>query len=111
MPGSIRKAEHFLGFLGAVVGHLRRRLQATHVDVQSPNAFVFKLSQNTGLEAKPLKFCAARLSALLRTLESPGLDDLGALTDVCDFATLVATYDDGFSVVLEVDKTVGVTIA
>ncbi|GLE01467.1 hypothetical protein PINS_up010297 [Pythium insidiosum] len=53
------------------------------------------------METKPMKYCFTRLNSLLRTLEITNLEDYTALTDVADFATLVATYADGFMLILE----------
>jgi DNA excision repair protein ERCC-2 len=46
-------------------------------------------------------FTYSRLNSLLRTLEITSLEDFNALSDVANFATLLATYVDGFSIVME----------
>ena len=48
------------------------------------------------MEQKPMRYACSRLSSLLRTLEVTQLADFAPLTDIADFATLVATYDEGF---------------
>ncbi|KAH8071320.1 ATP-dependent DNA helicase [Aureococcus anophagefferens] len=71
------------------------------VAVESPAAFLLGLQQATGLDAKPLKFFHTRLHQLLRTVEAAGLEDSAALGDVANVASIVSTYDDGFSVVAD----------
>jgi DNA excision repair protein ERCC-2 len=71
---------------------------------ETPLAFLHRMVTTTSLEAKPLKFAYTRLSSLLRTLQVPNLDDFNALSDVADFATLIATYAEGqakFAIIME----------
>lgn len=93
VPGSMRKAEHFLALLRRFVEYLRARCKVMHVMSESPAAFLQGLREATLLERKPLRFAAERLQSLVRTLELAGeLEELGALQRVAAFATLVATY-------------------
>ncbi|KAJ1463035.1 hypothetical protein M885DRAFT_504552 [Pelagophyceae sp. CCMP2097] len=101
VPGNVRRAEHFLRLLRVVMQHLRRRLGAKQVQVETPAAFLLSLEQATSLDALPLKFFQSRLSQLMRTVEAANLDDFSALGQVATFATLVATYADGFAVVVD----------
>lgn len=135
VPGSIRKAEHFLSFMRQVVQYLRSLLNADapavaaaaaasashppppgnrfnglsgappadegNVYEKTPTSFLHQLQQETGLDRKSLKFTYLRLNLLLRTLEMTSLEDFAALSSVCNFATLVATYLDGFAIVFE----------
>lgn len=43
------------------------------------------------------RFCAERLTSLVRTLELTNLDEYHALQKIASFATLVATYEQGES--------------
>eukprot|EP01036_Dinobryon_divergens_P032636 gene32636-42270_t len=74
VPGNIRKAEHFVTFLKKIVVYLKKVLQ---------------------------RFTYTRLNSLLRTLEVTSLEDYTALLDVANFATLLATYMEGFAVIIE----------
>lgn len=47
------------------------------------------------------RFCAERLTSLVRTLELTNIEDYQPLQEVATFATLVATYDTGFLLILE----------
>ncbi|KAI8433983.1 hypothetical protein MSG28_012134 [Choristoneura fumiferana] len=65
------------------------------------NGFLKDVASRVCIERKPLRFCASRLSSLLRTLEVADPAQLGALTLVAHLATLVATYTKGFIVIIE----------
>jgi DNA excision repair protein ERCC-2 len=102
VPGNIRRAEHFIGFMKKVVEHLKARLRAVSgpnggVRSETPLAFLHRMTNASSLESKPLRFCYSRLSSLLRTLQVSNLDDFNALTDVADFASLLATYSEGIA--------------
>jgi len=109
VPGNIRRAEHFIGFMKKIVEHLKARLRTVAgpnggVQSETPLAFLHRMTNGTSLEAKPLKFAYSRLSSLLRTLQVSNLDDFNALTDVADFSTLLATYSEGiakFAIIME----------
>lgn len=109
VPGNIRRAEHFISFMKKVVEHLKTRLRAVAganggVRSETPLAFLHRMTNGTGLEAKPLRFAYSRLSSLLRTLQVSNLDDFNALTDVADFSSLLATYSEGvakFAIIME----------
>lgn len=66
-----------------------------HVVAETPVSFLQHLKDVTYIERKPLRFCAERLTSLVRTLELTDLDDYAALQTVAGFATLVATYERG----------------
>lgn len=53
------------------------------------------------IDSKALRFCSDRLVSLLSTLEEPNIHEYRALRVVCDFASLTATYSDGFRIVFE----------
>jgi DNA excision repair protein ERCC-2 len=109
VPGNIRRAEHFIGFMKKIVEHLKARLRTVAgpnggVQSETPLAFLHRMTNGTSLEAKPLKFAYSRLASLLRTLQVSNLDDFNALTDVADFSTLLATYSEGvakFAIIME----------
>ena len=109
MPGNIRRAEHFIGFMKKVVEHLKSRLQTVAgpnggVQSETPLAFLHRMMNGTSLEARPLKFAYSRLNSLLRTLQVSNLDEFNALSDVADFSTLLATYSEGiakFAIIME----------
>jgi DNA excision repair protein ERCC-2 len=103
MPGTIRKAKHFVAALNNVVQYLRAKLAALRgdADTETPSLFMIRLEDKCSLDSRTLKFTYTRLNSLLRTLEVTNLDEYNALQDVADFVTLVATYTEGFSIVLE----------
>lgn len=68
---------------------------------ETPPSFLRHLKEHTFIEKKPLRFCAERLTSLVRTLELTNIEDYQPLQDVATFATLVATYEKGFLLILE----------
>eukprot|EP01039_Chlorochromonas_danica_P002251 gene2251-2465_t len=101
VPGNIRKAEHFVSFLKKVVLYIKTLFGGQDVENKTPLAFLHGLLGSTGLERKALRFTYTRLNSLLRTLEIASLDDYTPLQEVANFATLVATYMEGFAVIIE----------
>jgi len=102
VPGNIRKAEHFVGFLQKIVIYLRNYFKdGKELTNVTPLRFLTALFDATSLERKPLRFTYSRLNSLLRTLEISSLDDFNSLTEIANFITLVATYLEGFAVIFE----------
>lgn len=101
VPGNIRKAEHFVAFLRRFVTHLRTKMAGNQVESAGPVAFLAGLQQTTTIDHKSLRFCYDRLTSLLLTLEVTDVDEFGPLTAVCNFATLVGTYSNGFAIIFE----------
>ncbi|XP_047505742.1 general transcription and DNA repair factor IIH helicase subunit XPD [Pieris napi] len=101
VPGNIRNAEHFLGFLKRFIEYLKTRLRIQHVVQESPAGFLKDVSARVCIERKPLRFCATRLQSLLRTLQVSDPSHLASLTLVTNLATLVSTYTKGFVIIIE----------
>jgi len=112
VPGSIRKGEHFVTFLRRLIEYVKVRLRVQHVVQESPAGFLQDIASKVCIERKPLRFCAERLSSLLRTLQISHSADFSPLTVISHFATLVATYTKGFTIIIEPteDKVVGAVI-
>ncbi|PWO00867.1 putative RAD3-DNA helicase/ATPase [Tilletiopsis washingtonensis] len=110
MPGNIRRAEHFVAFLKRFIEYLKTRMRVLHVVAETPPSFLQHLKDITYIEKKPLRFCAERLRVLVSTLELRRLDEYAALQKVASFATLVATYDKGFLLILEPFETEHATV-
>merc|ERR1719431_1181835 len=110
VPGNIRKGEHFVAFLRRLVEYIKVRLRVQHVVQESPAGFLTDIAGKVCIERKPLRFCAERLSSLIRSLEISHVADFGPLTCISHFATLVATYTRGFTIIIEPteDRVVGV---
>ncbi|KAF1356228.1 hypothetical protein BDV97DRAFT_2260 [Delphinella strobiligena] len=101
VPGNIRRAEHFVAFLIRFIEYLKTRMKVLHVISETPPSFLQHLKELTFIERKPLRFCAERLTSLVRTLELTNIEDYQPLQQVASFATLAATYDTGFLLILE----------
>ncbi|KAG2014564.1 hypothetical protein GB937_006525, partial [Aspergillus fischeri] len=101
VPGNIRRAEHFVAFLKRFIEYLKTRMKVTHTISETPPSFLTHVKDLTFIERKPLRFCAERLTSLVRTLELVNIEDYQPLQEVATFATLVSTYDKGFLLILE----------
>ncbi|KAL9617092.1 MAG: hypothetical protein Q9160_008082 [Pyrenula sp. 1 TL-2023] len=101
VPGNIRRAEHFIAFLKRFIEYLKTRMKVLYVIQETPPSFLSHLRELTFIEKKPLRFCAERLTSLVRTLELTSIENYQALQEVATFATLVATYETGFLLILE----------
>ncbi|KAH7914658.1 hypothetical protein BJ138DRAFT_1143323 [Hygrophoropsis aurantiaca] len=110
IPGNIRKAEHFVAFLKRFVEYLKTRMRVLHVVAETPLSFLQHLKDITYIERRPLRFCAERLQSMIRTLNLTRLDEHASLQKVASFATLVATYEKGFLLILEPFETDNATV-
>jgi len=110
VPGNIRRAEHFVSFLKRFIEYLKTRMKVLHVISETPPSFLNHLKELTFIERKPLRFCAERLTSLVRTLELTNIEDYQPLQEVATFATLVATYETGFLLILEPFETETATV-
>ncbi|KAH3661900.1 hypothetical protein OGAPHI_006079 [Ogataea philodendri] len=110
VPGSIRRAEHFVSFLKRFIEYLKTRMKVLHVISETPVSFLQHLKQLTFIDRKPLRFCSERLSLLVRTLEVVEIEEFMALKDIATFGTLVSTYETGFVLILEPYETENATV-
>eukprot|EP01133_Synstelium_polycarpum_P009158 gene9158-10747_t len=101
VPGNIRKAEHFISVLRRIIDYLQNRLKTQTVISESPMSFLQSLYHSTHINAKTLRFCSARLSSLLRTLQIADINQFSSVAVIADFATLVGTYNTGFIIIIE----------
>uniref|UniRef100_A0A1A9ZWC9 General transcription and DNA repair factor IIH helicase subunit XPD n=1 Tax=Glossina pallidipes TaxID=7398 RepID=A0A1A9ZWC9_GLOPL len=101
IPGNMRNADHFLSFLRRFIEYIKTRLKVHHVVQESPAGFLKDIALKICIERKPLRFCAERLSSLLRTLEITDMTEYGSLILVTHFATLASTYIKGFTIIIE----------
>ncbi|KAG7274628.1 hypothetical protein CRUP_009671 [Coryphaenoides rupestris] len=101
VPGSIRTAEHFVRFLKRFLEYLKSRLRVHHVVQESSPQFLKDIFDKVCIDRKPLRFCAERLRSLLRTLEIADITDFSPVTLIANFATLVGTYSQGFTIIIE----------
>lgn len=101
IPGNIRTAQHFVAFLRRLLEYIKMRMRAQHVTQESPATFLKDIQSKSLIERKPLRFCAERLRSLVRTLEVDDVTNFSALTKICNFATLISTYTNGFCLIIE----------
>uniref|UniRef100_H3B2F0 DNA 5'-3' helicase n=1 Tax=Latimeria chalumnae TaxID=7897 RepID=H3B2F0_LATCH len=101
VPGNIRTAEHFVGFIKRFLEYLKSRLRVHHMIQESPPSFLKDIFEKVCIERKPLRFCSERLRCLLRTLEITDIADFSPIVLLANFATLVSTYGKGFTIIIE----------
>merc|ERR1711892_1171578 len=88
-------------FLRRLIEYVKVRLRVQHVVQESPAGFLTDIQKKVCIERKPLRFCAERLASLMRSLEISHTADFSPLTVISHFATLVATYTKGFTIIIE----------
>lgn len=64
-------------------------------------SLIIKRYNAASIDARTLKFCSTRLNSLIRTLELPDISQFSPISVIADFATLVGTYNDGFTLLIE----------
>jgi DNA excision repair protein ERCC-2 len=101
VPGSIRKAEHFINFLRRIIVCLKEELKSREVKIQTPLQMIYTFQGKYFLDQRSLKFAHDRLSSLMNTLQIAAVDEFQSITIVADFATLISTYFKGFTIIIE----------
>ncbi|CAJ1388569.1 unnamed protein product [Effrenium voratum] len=101
IPGNIRRAEHFIALLRRIVNFCRRYLHVERAQCEGPLSICHKLEQDAEVDSKSLKFCHERLRSLLNTLQVANLDEFSPITKVADFVTLLGTYSQGFTIIVD----------
>jgi DNA excision repair protein ERCC-2 len=104
VPGNIRKADHFIGYLRRLLQYLRdKKMRGRESKQEQPARFLHELLGDVQGDVKTLKFCSDRLKSLLHTLQIADAAQFSPLQLVCDFATLLGTYGHtkSFAIVFE----------
>ncbi len=119
MPENIHKAEEFLRVLRNLLEFLRGRLRMRQVTSETPAQMLKSLTEATQIDAKTLRyrtypcnsflvvliaclrFCTSRLNSLMKTLQLTEMDKYTSIGIICDFFTMLGTYNDGFVLIME----------
>lgn len=101
MPGNIRKADHFLAFVRRVIMFIKDQLAENELKIVHPTNFMYNLMHEQHWDKKGLLFAHDRLNSLLNTLEIVDIDDFASLKVIVDFGAMIASYEDGFSVIID----------
>ncbi|XP_026192298.1 general transcription and DNA repair factor IIH helicase subunit XPD [Cyclospora cayetanensis] len=101
IPGSIRRAEHFVALMRRVIAFLKIYIKVYDLKSEGPLSFLFGFEKESLVEGSILRHFHSRLKALLLALQVTDLERLLPLTLVADFCTLVGTYWDGFIVIVD----------
>lgn len=101
IPGTIRKAEHFISFLSRILVFLKTFIKIKDVRILSSVEFLDEIEKQSMVDRKTLSFCERRFQQLVNTLEITEVDEMSTLTMITQFMTLLATYQEGFKIILE----------
>jgi DNA excision repair protein ERCC-2 len=102
VPGNIRRAEHFIIFMKRFLEYVKTRLRVQHKVQESPPSFLKDIYSKVMIDRKPLRFCFERLKSLLKSLELVDVENYSSLIVLANFATMVSTYTQGFSIIIEI---------
>lgn len=102
VPGNIRKADHFIIFLKRFLEYIKTRLRVQHKVQESTPTFISDIASKVCIDRKPLRFCYERLRSLLNSLELVDMQNFSPLILLANFATLVSTYTQGFTIIIEI---------
>ena len=103
VPGNFRKPEHFISFLNRVLDFLKKRLNSKQASsaIEWPKEFLHQLMQGSLVDKKSLRFASSRLHSLLMTIRSRNISQFSSVSVICDFLTLISTYEQGFSLIID----------
>lgn len=103
IPGSIRKAEHFLTQLQAVVVFLKQYIICPNNKARTdgPLMFTHKLEESSCIAPKDMKAYSIRLRSLMNTLKIIDVDTFTAISKVCEVVSMAATYNRGFALIVD----------
>lgn len=101
VPGNLRKTEHFIQYLRRLLKFLKEKLKSSASVVNWPKEFIFHLMDEVKIDRKALQFSSSRLQSLLFTLQIREISQFSAISILCDFASLIGTYDKGFCLLVE----------
>ena len=102
VPGNIRRAEHFVIFMKRFLEYVKTRIRVQHKVQESPPSFLKDIYAKVLIDRKPLRFCFERLKSLLKSLELADVENYAALIVLANFATMVSTYTQGFTIIIEI---------
>ncbi|CCW62663.1 unnamed protein product [Phytomonas sp. EM1] len=93
IPGSLRLADHFLGFMQRLVDFTHRIVtRITRTYVADPLTFLTKLKEECVVDINHLKYLSERLKALLTTLQITNTNKYYSISLVAQMYTILATY-------------------
>lgn len=101
LPGSIRKAEHFLSFLLRILGALKVALKTKDAKIYSPFGFAYFLKSEAQVDQLELKHASDRLRSLLLSLKIDSLSEYFSLQIICELCNQLSQRQQGFTVIIE----------
>ena len=101
VPGSIRKAEHFLTHVDSIIAYLRQYIQVDKSRVEGPLMFLHNLEQALSIEPRSLRAFSDRLRSLVSTLKIVDVHRFSYLSDLCEMCSLLGNHTRGFCVLTD----------
>jgi DNA excision repair protein ERCC-2 len=101
IPGTIRKAEHFIRLLQRILTYLKIFIKIKDVRIMSSSDFLTEIEKHCNTDKSTLGFCERRFQQLVQTLEITEIDQMTSLTMINQFMTLLSANQDGFTIILE----------
>ena len=101
VPGNIRKGEAFLDIIKKMCEFLREYLNVDRASTDQPLSLLQKIQDKLEIEGRTLKFFYERLKSLMNTLSIADYEKFAMLSRVCDFCTLLGTYSQGFTIIID----------
>eukprot|EP00817_Percolomonadidae_sp_ATCC50343_P003684 CAMPEP_0117418402 /NCGR_PEP_ID=MMETSP0758-20121206/193_1 /TAXON_ID=63605 /ORGANISM="Percolomonas cosmopolitus, Strain AE-1 (ATCC 50343)" /LENGTH=743 /DNA_ID=CAMNT_0005198889 /DNA_START=157 /DNA_END=2388 /DNA_ORIENTATION=+ len=103
VPGNMRKIEFFFIFLRRFSQFIRKDLNIENFGARedTPKTWLKRLYEDMRVTPHELKFAAERLFSLMTTMEVRSIHDYSKLSLMADLATMLGTYDKGFTIIVE----------
>ena len=101
IPGSIRKADNFCGWLRRLLEYCSSRLRVQQTVQESPLSFLKDIRNKVCIEVRAMRLAPERLQTLISTLQLVDLSGLGDLSEIVRMGALAGTYHSGFAILFE----------
>ncbi|KAL7066765.1 DNA repair helicase family protein [Cryptosporidium serpentis] len=101
VPGSIRKAEHFLLIMKKITLYLQNYIRVFTPKIEGPLTFLNHLEFSCMIDVNIIRFCDERLRSLMNTLQIIDMDQYSPIELVCTFCTILGTYSKGFVIIVD----------
>ena len=102
VPYEIQHSENFVRLLRALVKYCKQRVQTMNVTQEHPRRFMNDIVAKCDVQDdRSLRMVSDRLTSLLRTLQVASWSQYRPLQIVAELTSLVATYKEGFAIIIE----------
>jgi len=101
IPGSIRKADNFCGWLRRLLEYFSSRLRVQQTVQESPLSFLKDLQNKILIDVRSLRLASERFQNLINTLQLIDLQGMPDLNEIIRLGALAGTYQSGFAILFE----------